>query len=212
MSDTFEAGARGEAGRFGWDVTWYDSTLDNELLSLNDPAGNALGTINAPSETVHRGIELGASAVLLERIGAASQDKADPLILRTLYNWNDFRFDGDPTFRDNRLPSFPEHFFKAELMYQHASGLYLGPNMEQTFEGYPIDMANTFFADNYTVWGFKVGMRADKGWSWFVEGKNLFDETYAASTGIVTNAAGVDSAQFNPGTGRSWFGGMDYRW
>jgi iron complex outermembrane receptor protein len=212
VSDTFEAGVRGDQGRFGWDATFYHSTIDNELLSLNNAAGTALGTINAPSETVHQGIELGASAVVLERIGTVSQDKADPLTLRTLYNWNDFRFDGDPVFRDNQLPSFPEHFFKAELMYNHPSGLYLGPNMEQIFDRYPIDMANTFFADTYTVWGFKLGMKADKGWSWFVEGKNLFDEVYAASTGVVTNSAGVDSAQFNPGTGRSWFGGFEHRW
>nr|MBP9733986.1 TonB-dependent receptor [Candidatus Omnitrophota bacterium] len=108
--------------------------------------------------------------------------------------------------------SFPEHFFKAELLYKHPSGLYLGPNMEQIFDRYPIDMANTFYADTYTVWGFKIGMKQDKGWSWFVEGKNLFDEVYASSTGIVTNAAGADSAQFNPGSGRSWYGGFEHKW
>jgi iron complex outermembrane receptor protein len=212
VSNTYEVGTRGAWDRLGWDATFYHSELDNELLSLNDPAGNALGTINAPSATIHQGVELGASAVILDGVAVHQAEKNDQVTIRTLYNWNDFRFDGDPTFGNNRQPSFPEHFFKAELLYSHPSGLYLGPNLEQIFDRYPIDMANTFFADNYTVWGFKVGMRAEKGWSWFVEGKNLFDEVYAASTGIVTNAAGADSAKFNPGTGRSWFGGFEHRW
>ncbi|MBP9733313.1 MAG: TonB-dependent receptor, partial [Candidatus Omnitrophica bacterium] len=147
VSDTFEIGSRGSADRFNWDVTWYRSVIDNELLSLNNAAGTALGTINAPSETVHQGVELGAGAVLLDKVavsGGAGQ--SDSLVLRTLYNLSDFRFDGDPVFNDNQLPSFPEHFFKAELLYKHPSGLYLGPNMEQIFDRYPIDMANTFYA------------------------------------------------------------------
>lgn len=212
VADTFEVGTRGGHGRFTWDATFYRSELDNELLSVNDPAGNALGTVNAPSATLHQGVEFGGGAVILEDLATRAQDAADRVLLRTLYNWNHFRFDGDPTYGDNRLPSFPEHFFKSELLYEHPSGLYLGPNLETSFKRYPIDMANSYYADTYFIWGFKLGVKMDKGWSWFVEGKNLSDEIYAASTGIVTNANGADSAQFNPGTGRSWFGGFDYRW
>ncbi len=201
VADTFEVGTRGGHERFTWDATFYRSSLDNELLSVNDPLGNALGTVNAPSETIHQGIELGAGVTLLEGVTA-----------RTLYNWNNFRFEGDPTYGDNRLPSFPEHFIKGELLYEHPSGLYFGPNIEHSPKRYPIDMANSYFADTYFIWGFKLGMKAEKGWSWFVEGKNLSDEIYASSTGIVTNANGADTAQFNPGAGRSWFGGFERRW
>ncbi len=211
LSNTIETGLRGVEGRFGWDATYYHSWLDNELLSLNDAAGNALGTINAASETIHRGVELGASVSLLEEVFVRGEKK-DNFLLRVLYNWNDFYFSGDPVFMDNQLPSFPEHFFKTELLYQHPSGIYLGPNMEQSFERYPIDMTNSFFADPYIIWGFKAGYKVQKGLSIFFEGKNIFDETYAASTGIVTNAAGLDSAQFNPGGGRSFYGGIEWRW
>lgn len=213
LSDTVEFGTRGTRERFGWDVTYYHSWLDNELLSLVDSTGTALGTINAPSQTIHQGVELGANADLWRGIWSQKEGALDKFTFRAVYDWNDFRFDGDPLFGSNRLPGFPEHFFKAELLYEHPSGIYLGPNMEQTFDGYPIDMANTFYADPYVIWGFKAGYRQAKGPSFFVEGKNLFDETYAATTGVVTNALGRDTnATFNPGLGRSWFAGVEFRW
>lgn len=213
VSDTVEFGTRGTHDRFGWDITYYHSLLDNELLSLVDTAGNSLGTINAASDTLHRGIELGANADLWRGVWARQEGALDRFTARALYNWSEFRFDGDAVFRNNALPGFPEHFFKAEVVYEHPSGIYLGPNIEQSFERYPIDMANTFFADPYVIWGFKAGFRKPKGASFFVEGKNLTDETYAASTGVVTNALGRDAnAAFNPGNGRAFYGGVEWKW
>jgi iron complex outermembrane receptor protein len=212
VSNTVEGGTRGTYDRFGWDATYYHSWLDNELLTINTPTGTTLGTINAPSETIHRGIELGANVDVLRDLIVHDQADTDRINVRVLYNWSDFYFNGDPTFGDNRLPSLPEHFFKAEIMYEHPSGIYVGPNLEATFDKYPIDMANTFFADRYTIWGIKAGYKAKKGLSFFFEAKNLSDEIYAASTGIVANAGGLDQAQFNPGTGRSYFGGVEWKW
>lgn len=212
VANTVEAGTRGIRDRVGWDATYYYMWLDNELLSLNDPNGTALGTINAPSETIHQGVEIGANADVLRGILLSQEVRYDKVNLRALYNWNDFRFNGDPVYQDNQLPAMPEHFFKTEIRYEHPSGIYGGVNLEQTFEKYPIDMANTFFADPYSIWGVKIGYRAKKGPSLFFEGKNLGGEVYAASTGIVANANQNDSAQFNPGTGRSWFGGIEWKW
>jgi iron complex outermembrane receptor protein len=47
----------------------------------------------------------------------------------------------------------------------------------------------------------------------FLEGKNITNEIYAASTGIVNNASGADTnAVFNPGNGRAWYGGIEWKW
>ncbi len=43
-------------------------------------------------------------------------------------------------------------------------------------------MAHTLFADPYAIFGLKVGRNEDVGFSWFVEGRNLADRTYAATT------------------------------
>ena len=61
-------------------------------------------------------------------------------------------------------------------------------------------------------WAFKLGYRAAAGWAGFVEGKNLTDETYAATTGVIADARGRDSAQFLPGDGAAVFAGLEYRW
>ena len=60
--------------------------------------------------------------------------------------------------------------------------------------------------------GVRVGHRAAKGVSWFVEGRNLFDKAYASTTGVIETAAGVDQTQFLPGDGRAVYGGIEFRW
>jgi iron complex outermembrane receptor protein len=73
-------------------------------------------------------------------------------------------------------------------------------------------MANTFYADAYTIWGAKAGQKLPGGhWAWFVEGRNLGDKKYAATTGVTRSQFGVDGAQFLPGDGRAFYAGLEYR-
>ncbi len=212
-SHTWEIGMRGEQGRWGYDFTYYYSRLDKELLSLSDSLGNPLGTINARGATIHQGIELGGKVNLLDGLLASTEGAKDKIYIHGIYNLSRFRFDGDPLYGRNQLPSLPEHFSRMELIYEHPSGFYFGPNIERSFSKYPIDMNNTFYADPYGIWGLKAGYKTKHGFSVFIEGKNLFNRIYAASTGIVNNAAGLDTnAVFNPGNGRAWYGGLEWTW
>ncbi len=212
-SHTWETGIRGDEGRLGYDVTYYYSLLDKELLSLSDASGNPLGTINARGKTIHQGIELGTKVDLLNGLLAKAEEAEDKVYIRGVYNWSQLAFSGDDVYGDNQLPGLPEHFLKMELMYEHPAGFYLGPNIERSIAAYPIDMANTFYADPYTIWGLKAGYKTKHGFSVFLEGKNLSDKIYAASTSIVNNAAGADTnAVFNPGNGRAWYGGAEWKW
>lgn len=198
-----EAGTRGMAGPLTWDVVLYHARIDGELLSLNDAVGNPLGTINA-DRTVHAGVEVGWELRL--PVGG------DSLHLRHVYTWSRFEFDGDPAFGDNRLAGMPPHFHRADLLWERAGGLYGGPSVEWVPAKYPVDHANTLFADPYTIFGLKLGYRLEQGIAAFVEARNLADESYAATTGVIADARGRDSAQFLPGDGRSFFAGLEYRW
>jgi iron complex outermembrane receptor protein len=129
-----------------------------------------------------------------------------------VYLWSDFRFDGDRDFGDNRLAGLPEHYYRAELMYEHPSGFYAGPNVEWVPKRYNVDFAETLFADPYALLGFKIGFRCQRGFSVFVEARNLTDETYAATTGVIARATDFNRAQFLPGDGRSFFGGVEWKW
>lgn len=197
---TLEAGTRGKAGRAAWDLVAYHARVDGELLSLNDAVGNPLGTINA-DRTLHTGIEAGLEV----RLGSS-------LLWRQVYNWSRFRFSDDPAFGDNQLAGIPEHYARAELLYETGSGFYGGPNVEWVPDDYPVDHANTLLAESYTILGLKVGYRAASGIAGFLEAKNLTGETYAATTGVIADARGRDSAQFLPGDGASVFAGLEYRW
>jgi len=205
---TFETGSRGSSGCFDWDATFYNSWVENELLSLSDPNGST-ATINA-KQTFHTGIELGVGIEIWKDLA----DDEDKLYLRQNYTWGRFVFDNDPRFGNNQLAGLPEHFYVADLIYSHPCGFYMGPNFEATLADSPIDHANTLDADSYFLVGFKIGYKSKYGFHLFVEGRNLADEKYAATTGVVDDLtiAGRSAAQFSPGDGRAFYGGIEYRW
>lgn len=196
---SFEIGSRGQTDRYSWDAVFYRAWIDDELLSINDVAGNPLGTINA-SETIHQGIELGFQINLF-----------DHFYLRQNYLWSDFYFDGDSVFGDKKLAGIPEHFYKVELLYEK-NNWYIGPNVEWVAEDYAVDHANSLLADSYEIFGLKAGYKQKNGFSVFIEGKNLTNKTYVATTGVIADAGGEDSAQFLPGDGASFFIGTEWRY
>ena len=207
-ANTIEAGTRGTRSFAKWDATVYYSQVKDELLTLTDP-GTLVSTTKNADDTIHYGIELGTE---LDLLGTSWIDEnADHrLIFRTAYTYGSFEFDGDPTYGDNDIAGLPPHLVRGELLWENAEGYYAGP----TFEWVPvksfIDHRNTFAADPYALLGFKFGRRVSEGISWFVEAKNLIDETYAATHGVIDNAGGADQRQFLPGEGRSIFAGLEW--
>lgn len=231
---TLEIGTRGGRGPVSWDVSYYYAFLDRELLSLQIQPGLTV-TTNA-GRTIHQGVELGLNVDLLgflprrrrqpetttDKDGGngkktvvenppAGEPPRDRLVLRQAYLFNDFRFGGDRQFGDDQLAGLPVHYYRAELLFEHHLGFYVGPNVEWVPFGYPVDLANTLYTDGYALLGAKVGYRSPRGFSAYLEAKNLTNRTYAATTEVV-NTAAVNSAQFLPGDGRSFFGGVEFRW
>ena len=206
---TFELGTRGTRGPVRWDASVYHSEIEHELLTLVDPMTLLSSTINA-DRTTHSGVEFGLEGDLLGSSWEQSPDHR--LVARTAWAYGDFRFDGDRTYGDNRIAGLPPHLIRGELTWEHRDGWYAGP----TFEWVPvkafIDHRNTFAADPYALMGLRVGRRQEKGLSWFVEVRNLTDQIYAATTGVIENAKGKDQRQFLPGEGRSLYGGVEWKW
>lgn len=198
-STTFEVGTRGKSERWQteWDLAYYHAWVDDELLSLADGSGQPLGTISADS-TIHQGIELG----LTHQFSRAQ--------VRQVYLWNDFKFDGDAVYGNNRLAGVPEHFYRADLRYDVGSGFHVGPSLEWVPRGYYVDHANTLKTDDYAILGLRGDYRSDNGMTVFIEARNLSNRKYAATTGVIANANGLDSAQFLPGDGRSIYVGLQW--
>lgn len=208
---TFEIGTRGRTEDFNWELALYRSNIDNELMCVAPfPVANFCVVANA-DETIHQGIEAGFGAALIKGI-LEKDGRQDELWLNAAYTYSDFRFDNDPQFGNNELPGAPRHFVRAELLYKHPSGVYFGPNVEWVPDAYYVDSANTLDTKAYALWGLKLGYDNGGLWSAYVEGRNLADEKYIASSGITNVADPATSNLFEPGTGRAFYAGVQVKW
>ncbi len=210
---TFELGSRGTRGCLRWDLSFYHAALKNELLTLDhdgNPATTA-ATINA-GRTTHAGLELATEIDLLGTPWKTPATPAHRLVLRAAWTHGRFRFDDDPRYGRNTLAGLPPHLIRGELTWETRRGWYAGPTIEWVPEKTFIDFRNTFATEPHALAGLRVGRRMPRGLSCFLECRNLLDKTYAATTGVIENAAGRDQPQFLPGDGRGLFAGIDYTW
>ena len=206
---TLEIGTRGHTHsgnhQIGWDLALYRAELRNELLAIglpNQPASSA--TVNA-NRTIHQGVEAGIRVI------------RGPWTWSTTATLNDFRFDGDADYGDNRVAGLPKAFGISELRWNGADHWYIAPALQAATRSW-IDHANTLDAPGYALVNLRIGQRPQHGWGWFVEGRNLLDREHIVTTGVLRDAripppgpAGTQHAQFLPGDGITVYAGLEYR-
>ncbi len=204
---TGEIGSRGRWDRFTWDVTFYHSELQDELLKFNtDPgAGIPATTFNA-RHTMHQGVEFGASVELLRDIAAPG----DALKLTQVWTWNDFRFVNDPVYGNNPIAGIPRHVLRTTLAYSRPDGLYLAPALDWVPQGAYADYMHTLEAPGYALIGVQAGMKLPQGVSVYLDARNLANVHYVSDITTIIDARGQIPAVFYPGSGRSIAGGL--RW
>ena len=196
---TAEVGWRGRTDRWTWDAVFYRSHVRRELLSLANASGVALGTVNA-DRTIHQGMELSATGQL-----------AKNWALRGQYLYNDFRFDGDAVYGTRHLAGIPPHLLRAELQWQATPWIKVSPSIDWQPSRTWVDHANTVAADGFALLNLTLNGALSGGWSWFVEGRNLTDRHYTATTAVQANARGLDGAYYFPGDGRAFYAGLNWR-
>jgi iron complex outermembrane receptor protein len=192
---TLEAGARGRAGAFTWDLAAYRAQLDGELLAFTLDQDHPASTFNA-DRTIHQGLEAG-----LDWRPAARWR------LRQSLTWSDFRFDGDAQYGDNRLPVVPQVFYRAEVRYDHPAGWFVAPSVEWSPTDAFVDFANTTRSPAYALLALNAGWTGPGGVSLFLDARNLTGERYVSNvnSAVTANAA---TAAYWPGDGRSIYLGL----
>lgn len=213
---TAEIGTRGEWGRAQWDLALYHSWVHSELLEINNSAGVDIGAVNI-NRSMHQGIEAGLDLDLLDSMITKPKGSrgGDKLALDQSFTLNDFHFQDDPTYGNNRIGGLPIYVYQAGLMYTSPFGFYAGPTVTWNITKYPADHENSLYADSYALLGFKMGYQMKKGFSVFFEAKNLTDVTYASSVDPIPSArnpANGPYSVFHPGDGISFYGGVSYVW
>ncbi|WP_273823231.1 TonB-dependent receptor family protein [Pseudomonas asplenii] len=205
---TLELGSRGESWLGKWDLAWYYSAVRHELLTVELQAatqnqGQITGEVNA-SPTVHQGIEAGLDSLLWERpaLGKVS--------LRQAYTLSDFHYRDDRAFGDNRLPGIPQHYYQAEIRYDHPTGVYLGLNT-QVASRMAVDYANSRHASSYALFGATLGYASPKqDWQTWLDLRNLTNQHYAALVVPGYDDKGADAARSVPGEGMGVYAGISY--
>jgi iron complex outermembrane recepter protein len=202
---TYEIGTRGRRPDFTWDIALYRTELRNELQCLRTSPFSLCSVVNA-DRTVHQGVELGVGVAFLKSTFA----QEDRFWFNLAYTYNDFFFEDDARWGNNRLPGVPPHYLRAEVLYKHPNGFYAGPNIEWMPQAFFADNANSLTIDPYALLNFRIGYDRGTGRSGYLEGRNLLDERYISAT-IIADTATAASALFNPGYGRAIYGGLRYR-
>jgi len=210
---TAETGARGQHGRFHWELALYHAWVRNELLGTYNPlTGMSLGAVNIP-RSYHQGIEAGLEIELLDAVFTRRNgDRAnDHLTWEQSYTLTDLHFDHDPLYGNNRIAVIPVHLLEASLTYEHSSGFYAGPTLKWNMSKYPADQANTLFAHPYALVGFRAGLRLKHEVTVFFEAKNLADERYASDIDPISDARYMGASVFHPGDGRAFYAGLTWK-
>ncbi|MGV8093677.1 MAG: TonB-dependent receptor domain-containing protein [Mangrovibacterium sp.] len=214
---TAELGSRHEGARCGWNFSLYRSWVHNELLEVKDFVLGVKKTENYP-HTIHQGIELGFKVIPLQGIfSAAGKDR---LILHGMYTYSDFYFSSGE-YRNNKLAGVPPHYLTGFLEYKYPGKLFVSLNVESEPIKSPIDHTNTVYQPAYTIYGFRAGVDGWKNFSFYAEGKNIFNRHYASSYIISDQILlppipfpqfTVDNvAFFMPGQTRAFYVGLSYR-
>jgi iron complex outermembrane receptor protein len=206
--EVIEIGSRGRsalahASEAFWDISLYHAWIQDEILSVDDPAapGNSLSA-NVDS-TVHAGVEalLGARFAL----DAAATHVIAPLVNVT---FNAFSFVDDPTYRNNELPAAPDVFVRGEILYRHAAGWYIGPTVDALTLRW-IDFQNTYRIGGHVLLGLRAGRDAAR-YRLYVEARNLLGKDFVA-THSVFDIAAAGAEALNPGEPRAVYAGLEVR-
>lgn len=200
---TAELGTRGRHGPVAWDLTFYRTWLKGELLQFTPTLDGQIpaSTFNA-DRTIHQGIEAGLDLTL------AGSKRSGRLLLRQVYQFNDFRFDGDGQYGDNRLPTVPRHLYRAELRYTY-KGLSVAPSIEWIPQGAWADYRNTTRTPGYALLGLGAFARMSRTVELFFDARNLADKKAVADIAAAVIATPA-SAIYYPVEGRSIFGGVKF--
>jgi len=203
---TFELGTEGSKGILSWQLSYYYSKVEDELITLVTGFAVNAETFNYPEDTIHQGIELGLDAILSKGLFLAD----DKSTARLVYNYSDFTFDGG-IFDDKQIAGIPEHLIYAELAYHISDKFFIAPNLRWQPSDTYVDHSNTQVQDDFLLFGLKAAYQATDSLRVFADMNNITDETYQTSY-VIRGISAVNQPTFLPGSGFNAMIGMEFSW
>lgn len=198
-AEQYEAGVRGDAGGWNYDLVAYVLKKYDDILSQKDPADPNV-TISANNGTTrHRGIELGLGRAIATEW---RMDVAYSYAQHTYESWitNTVNYSGKD------IESAPHVIGNARLTWVPRAGATA--QLEYVKMGsYWLDAANTGKYGGHDLWNLRANYELQKGVSLFGRIINLADKRYADSA-----AGSGASPTLSPGMPRSYYAGIEAKW
>ncbi len=213
-SFTLEAGLRGKLGTWiGFNLAYYDTDVENEIISLAEPSSFISGDIFANADkTTHKGVEAGVD---LHLFPDAMANRGAALTLRNVYNYASHRIvDGGFALGDvdgNRIAGLPVHHYRGELRYDVEDSWFFAANIQLAGGAYFADHENTVSVPTEPIVGFTAGYRLSDQLEVFASGENILDTGYVAGVSPVLTINIDEDRIFTPGARASVYGGLKYR-
>lgn len=212
-SFTIEAGLRGSFGDWvGWDVVYYDTDVENEIINTGDPSSFVNGDVfENVDATSHKGVEAGVDLHLFPESLAARNAS---FTLRSVYNYNNFRFmDADPIgpLDGNRLAGAPVHLYRGELRYTVDERWFVAANVTYTGGDFFADHVNGVEVPTGAVLGFSAGFTLNDRVELYASGENITDRAYVAGVTPVISQTFDNARIFAPGARAALYGGLRYK-
>ncbi|MDO6426554.1 TonB-dependent receptor [Thalassotalea sp. 1_MG-2023] len=206
--DVIEFGSRGhimlnKLDQWRWELAFYYGKLNDEILSIDDPMAPGTSLSTNVERTIHAGVEAMVGGSF--SIDNAGEHVIEPVLSVTL---NDFSFDDDANYHNNKLPVAPDYAVKGEVIYRHANGFFAGPTFDFV-DGRYADFTNTYHIDSYHLLGFRAGFSRDR-WEFFAELRNITDQEYV-SVFSVKDTTAPEAEILQAGEPRSVYAGIKYR-
>jgi iron complex outermembrane recepter protein len=182
-------------------LTGFHEWYQNELLTQRAAANSRNYTYNAPG-SIHRGVEF-----------LVDWRPVDGWRLLGNYSYNNQEFTNFVETRGpnsifvrngNYVPGVAAHELTARLGYDQPTGQFkgLGAYVEYTYKSaYFIDNGNQLTIPSYGLVNANVHYDTDLSLGWlknasaFFEVRNVFDRTYVAAAGVVSNSVNKAGAQ-----------------
>lgn len=207
-ADTIEFGSRGEYQKASWEVVYYKSWIQNELLTTTI-SPSITRTRNAQF-TEHQGLE----TAFAYRWKGKENLRDFEMTPKISYLWSHYTFQGDSLFGNNRIAGTPEHWIQSEIRLSYLEKIHLTPRFDFVPEGYYVDHANTLKTDPSAIFSIRIEHQPMSHFSWYVEGRNLLNTKWTATTSVTDNATlnSNREALFYPGGGIAFYSGVKFTW
>jgi iron complex outermembrane receptor protein len=222
VAGTWEAGARGAAGRGSWSLSAFATRVTDDVIFVSSGTVRGSGHFENVSRTNRRGVE------------AAAEWRAGWVTVSGAYTWQQATYGTDlevpsqfhPDARDtelqvregDRLPGIPAHVGRLGVTARISAALDVGTSWRgQSSQFLRGDEANLLApVPAFSVVDARAQWRLGRRWSVLAQVINMFDAGYA-TFGMLGDAsllgeAYEDEPRFvSPGTPRAGWAGVEVR-